>query len=58
MADKFLFIPNDDTQNCPFCRFKLKRLNTQLNKPTNQISVKVPKVVKQMNKKNVIVKLW
>ena len=29
---------------------RLKRLNTQLNKPTNQILVKVPKVDKPTNK--------
>ena len=29
----------------------LNRLNTQLNKPTNQNSVKVPKDVKSTNKK-------
>ena len=23
MADKLIFIPNDDTQNYPFCRLKL-----------------------------------
>ena len=28
----------------------LKRLNTQLNKPTNQNLIKVPKVVKPTNK--------
>ena len=41
MADKLMYIPNDDdTQNYPFCRLKLvdgKKLNTQLNKPTNKI---------------------
>ena len=29
----------------------LKRFNTQLNKPTNQNSVNVPKIVKPTNKK-------
>ena len=32
MADKFMYIPDDDTQNYP-----------QLNKPTNQNPFKVPK---------------
>ena len=35
-----------------------KRLYTQLNKPTNQNSLKFPKVVKITNKENVIIKLW
>ena len=32
----------------------LKRLNAQLNKPTNQNSVKVPKVIKLTNKKTLL----
>ena len=31
-------------------QFSLKHLDTELNKPTNQNSVKDPKVVKPMNK--------
>ena len=31
-----------------------KRLNTQLNKSTNQYSIKVPKVVKLTNKKTLL----
>ncbi len=31
--------------------YGLKRLDTQLNEPTNQNSIKVPKVVKPTNKK-------
>ena len=47
MADKLIFIPNDDTQIYPFCRLQLvvERLHTQLNEQTNQNSI-VPKVVK------------
>ena len=30
----------------------LKRLNTELNEPTNQTSIKVPKVAKSMMKKS------
>ena len=52
------YIPNDDTQNYYFCRLQsvqwLKRLNTQLNEPTNQYSIKVPKVVEQPNKKSLL----
>ena len=50
MAYKLMYIPNDDTQNYPFCRF-LKQLDTQLNEPINQNSIKAPKVVKPKNKK-------
>ena len=47
MADKLMYIPNDDTKNYTFCRFKLV-VETQLNEPTNQNSMKV---VKSTNKK-------
>ena len=36
----------------------LKHLYTQLNKPTNQNSIKVPKIVKLTNGENVNIKLW
>ena len=53
MADKLMYIHNDDTQNCHFCRQKFwwKRFDAQLNDSNNQKSLKVPKVVKPMNKK-------
>ena len=35
----------------------LKRFKTQLNEPTNQKSIKAPKVVIQQ-KRNAIIKLW
>ena len=45
-----MYIPNVDTQNYPFHRLQLvgKTYGTQLNKPTNQNSFKVPKVVRQI----------
>ena len=50
MAKELIYISNDVTQG----RYNqwLKRLETQLNKPTNQDSIKVIKVVKPTNKKN------
>ena len=52
MADKFMYIPNDDTQNYPFCKIQLMvETFGQLNEPTNQCSNKVLKVFKPMNKK-------
>ena len=37
----------------------LKHLDIQLNEPTNQISIIIPKVVKQTNNKKILfVKLW
>ena len=53
MDDKLMYNPNNDTQIIPsvvYCKW-LKRLNTQLNEPTNLNSIKVPKVVKSTNKK-------
>ena len=44
MADKLMYIPNDDTQNYPFCKL-LKHLKTQLNESTNKNSMKANKVV-------------
>ena len=48
MADKLMYIPNDDAQNFPSVDYNkwLNRLNTQINKPANKNSVKVPKVIK------------
>ena len=58
MADKFMmYIPKNYQQNYPFCRLQLvNRFDTQLNKPSNQNSLKVPKVVEPANNK--IIKLW
>ena len=51
MADKLMYIPNDDTQKYPFCRLELNYLSTQLKKLTNQNFKKVPKVVRLTNMK-------
>ena len=36
MAEELIYIPNDDSQNNPFCRLQLgvKRMGIQLNEPT------------------------
>ena len=47
-----MYIPNDDTQNDTTSVdvvVETLRLNTQLNKLTNQKSLKVPKVVEPTN---------
>ena len=49
--DKLMYIPNDKTQNYPFCRLQLV-----LDAPTNQNSIKVPKVVNPTNKKTLLIK--
>ena len=50
-----MYNPNNDTQNSLFCRLQLLvemfGLDTQLNKSTDQNSLKVTKVVKPTNKK-------
>ena len=51
MAGKLMYISNDDSQNY---NWWLKRLDTQLNEPINQNSIKVPKVVKPINKKTLL----
>ena len=52
LSDKSRYIPNKETQNNHFCRLQLV-IETfgQFDEPTNQNSMKVPKVVKLMNKK-------
>ena len=47
MADKLMYIPYDDTQNY---NEWLTRVDTQLNKPTNQNLIIVSKVIKPTNK--------
>ena len=51
MADKFMHILNDDTQNYHFCRLQLEfeTFGHSINKRTNKKSLK--KVVKSTNKK-------
>ena len=53
MADKLKHIPNDDTHDTPSVDYNwwLKRLVTELNEPTHQSLIKVPKVVEPTNKK-------
>ena len=53
MVDKLMYIPNDKIHIIPSVdlNYWLKRLDTQLNKPTNQNSIKVFKIVKPMNTK-------
>ena len=51
MANKFMYISNDDTQYYPFCRLQLSGWNvleTQLNESTNQNTIKVPKAIKTL----------
>ena len=56
MADKLMYIPNDNTQNYPSVDYDqwLKRWTTQLNEPAYKNSIKVPKVVKATNKKTLL----
>ncbi len=47
--------PNYDTQNYPYSLpLGVEILNTKVNKPTNQNSIKVPKVAKATYKKTLI----
>ena len=53
MAVELMYSPYVDTLNYPLSTLQLMvaQLDTQLNKPTNQNSLKVPKVIKPTNKK-------
>ncbi len=48
IANRLVYIPNNDTQHYLFCRFKL--VYTQLNKASKKIT-QVPKFVRPTNKK-------
>ena len=53
MVEKFLYIPIDDTITSSVdYNYLLKSLDTQPKEPTNQNSIKVPKVVKQRVRKH------
>ena len=57
MADKLMYILNDDTQYYPFCRLKLEVetfVHSTSNKPINSNPIKVPKVVEPSNKKTLM----
>ena len=56
IADKLIYIPNDDTQNYPFCRLKFVVETFEHSiKITNQSNfTKVPKVFKPTNKKTLL----
>ena len=56
MADKLMYIPNNDTQNYPFCRLQLvvKTFGNTIKEPTNKNSKKVPKVIKPTNEKTLL----
>ena len=53
MAEKFMYIPNDDIKYYPFYRSELviETIDTQLQEPINQNSIKLPKIVMPTNKK-------
>ena len=56
MANTLMYIPNNNTQITPSVDYNqlLKRLDTQLNEPTNQNSIISAKVANPKNK----TKLW
>ena len=56
MADKLMYIPCDITKKSPSVDYNewLKRFDTQLNEPTIQNAIKVPKAVKPKNKKQLL----
>ena len=53
MADKLMYIPND-TQNYTFCRLEyvVEPFVTLLDKPTNKIKLKFPKLLSQQIRKH------
>ena len=51
MAEKLMCIPNDNNPSGAYY-YWLKRLDTQLNEPTNQNLIEVPKVAKPTKKEH------
>ena len=49
MANKLMYIPNDDALRYLFCRLQL--LVETRNEPTNENIIEVPKFVRATNKK-------
>ena len=56
MANKLMYIPNDDTQNCPFC--KLKLLVETFEHPTFNTNQTKHQSCEAGKYENVIKKLW
>ena len=56
MANKIIYNPDNDTQNNPSLDYNqyFQRLITRLNEPTITNLIKVPKDVKQTNKKTLL----
>ena len=54
MADKFIYIPNYDTQNYPSCRLveKFEHLMFELNESTNQKLLEFPKLLSKRMRKH------
>ena len=57
MAKKLMYIPNANTQNCPFYKLQLviETFGHSTNTPTNQNSIKVQQIVMPTNKKTLFV---
>ena len=58
MADKLMYIPNDDKQNHPSedYNYWLKRFDAQVNESTNQNTIKSPKLFSQRIEKESVIK--
>ena len=56
MTNKLMYIPNDDTQNYPFCRLKLvfKRFKNSTKRNIQSKFTLAPKVVLTTNKKTLL----
>ena len=51
MYNKFIYLPNDDTKKTTSVDYNQQLMDTYLYEPTNQNSIKVPKVGKPTNEK-------
>ncbi len=58
MAGNLMFIPNDDTQNYPFCRLQLVVKTFEHSSAWNNQNGKSPKFLGLQRKKTVLIEVW
>ena len=58
MADRLMYILNDDTQKLALLSNTIETFGHSTNEPTNQNIIKVYNDVKPTNKKTLLINLW
>ena len=58
MADRLMYILNDDTQKLALLSNTIETFGHSTNELAHQNTIKVPKDVKPTNKKTLLINLW